>query len=160
MELLITVILVAILATYGVYYYTGIMKEGKYNAAKGKLAALGGATARFMLEQAYNSNFCGEDYSIDPIQVSGMTSSCTPGNNQQVGYMYNVFRCGYADKNLGIAEGYNFSFGCPSEHACGTYNSMTVYMTPGEGNAEDDIVAKCVYFNPDTDRVVEIRSGE
>ena len=157
MELLVTVILVAILASYGVYYYSDILREGRYNAARGKLAALGGATARFILEHAGDGVTC-EGYSINNFSSATLPGSCDAAADRQF-YMYNVFRCDYADKNLAIAEGYSFSFGCPNEHSCGTYSSMTVYMKPGAGNHEDNIVPACAYFDPDTDRIVEVRSG-
>ena len=162
MELLVTVILVSVLASYGVYYYTDIMREGKYNAAKGKLAALGGATARFLLEDVRSLvNQCNYHY-VEDVETRYMSKTCgddsTANGNEGNDAMYDVFRCGYADKNLGITEDYKLSFGCPINHNCGQYSSITVFMKPVAG--QDDIVPACAYFDADIDRVIEVRSGE
>ena len=155
MEILVTIILVAVLASYGVYSYLDVMEEGRYNAAKGKLAALGGATARYLLERSPGFGDTCNSYSIN-INIDDIPGTCDPASDREM-YMYNVFRCGYADKNLGIADGFNFSFGCPNDHDCGLYDGMTAFIKPVDG--QSDIVPACAYFDPDTDTVVEIRSG-
>ncbi len=156
MELLVTVILVAILASYGVYYYTDILHEGRYKAAKGQLAALGGATARFLLEDSRSSSRECVHY-IDNVNTLYIKGVCNKNDiSGEDDLMYDVFRCGYADKSLAIIEDYKLSFGCPNRHSCGNYDYMTVFMKPVAG--QDDIVAACAYFDPDTDRVVEVRN--
>ena len=140
MELIVTVILVAILASYAVYHYTNVMDEGRLNGAKGKLAALGGSTARFILE--HGAPAMTGDVAIDSSVVSG---SCNHGE------IKGVFTCGYAEKNVGFDDNFNFAF---SDHPCGLVtNYITAMMTPKQDN---DIFPDCVYFNPNVDAVVEV----
>ena len=157
MELLVTVILVAILASYGVYYYTDIINEGKLNAAKGKLAALGGATARFLTENAMGLECSyGLDTGLNIEELMEDNSRhCIGESVDQKWYMFDVFACGYAEKTLGIEENFIFYFGCPSELSCGDFNQMTVLMKPKEGAPEE--FPKCAYFDTGVDRVIEVR---
>ena len=154
MELLVTVILVAILASYAVYYYTDILQEGRLNAAKGKLAALGGATARFILDHPNNIQCYQHTPAISPTSLTGKCNYSVSG----VDYLYNIFKCGYAEKSLGIEENFDFYIDCPSNHGCGTGGYVTAVMTPKNG--QDDIFPACAYFDPDMDKVIEVRSGE
>jgi len=151
MELLVTVILVAILASYSVYYYNNTIAEGKLNAAKGKLAALGGAFERYKIE-----NITWETHAtaasklrINPDNMSGACDLSHPGE------FYNVFRCGYADKNLGMSEDMSFFFGHPSLTECGGVDvGLTVFLVPDETNS---VNPKCAYFSPNEDKVIEVR---
>ncbi|MBQ2312921.1 MAG: hypothetical protein II183_02030 [Elusimicrobiaceae bacterium] len=167
MELLVTVIIVAVLASYAVYHYTNIMDEGKLNAAKGKLAGLGGATARFLLENA-NGVATQCNYSIDVDSCSGGLCSLEelmndPANHHCVGetvdqqrYMLDVIQCGYAEKSLGYDNYYSFYIGCPGTHNCGTENTITAFMKVKSEHSGNANFPACVYFDPNTDKVVEV----
>ena len=146
MELIVTVILVAVLASFAVYHYNNIMDEGTLNAAKGKLAALGGATARFILEQGTPAPSTGEDFA-EGVSTSGISGSCD--NNDIKG----VFTCGYAEKSLSFAEGFDFSFG----YICGeNTGTLTVRMVPNGNNADNENFPSCAYFDPEQDKVIEL----
>ena len=150
MELLVTVILVAVLASYSIYQYNNTIDEGKLNAAKGKLSALGGATARYFLENTGTGITCGKEK-----KVENTFKSC--GKNEGLDKIYDVFACGYAETSLSHEENFTFYFGCPIDKTgCGTYAEYTVFMMPKEG-VESDIFPTCAYFNVDTDKIVEMR---
>ena len=132
MELLVTVILVAILASYGVYYYTNTMREGNLNAAKGKLAGLGGAVERFKIE--YGDSTLGS-----PLQITAATMSgtCNYYSEDTEVKMYSIFRCGYVEKSLGIDDNFDFYLGAPSAGICGgSGNSTTAFMTPKDSSID------------------------
>ena len=149
MELLVTVILVAVLASYSVYHYNNTMDEGKLNAAKGKLAALGGAVERYKIENLWGTATSSSDIKISPSQMNGSCDLSQPGD------YYNVFRCGYAEKSLGISgDSFDFYIGNPKGDCGGEYNGITVYMTPKETSS---VYPKCAYFHPDFDKVLEVK---
>ena len=113
MELLVTVILVAVLASYSVYYYNNTIDEGKLHAAKGKMASLGGALERFKLE---NDRHIGCSESTVEITTSNMSGTCDLVSSEGNGLsLLNVFRCGYAERSLGADENFRFYFACPTE---------------------------------------------
>jgi len=158
MELLVTVILVAVLASYGVYYYSDILDEGKANAAKGKLASLGGATSRFILENITSPQglLCGDIQSAN-VNISTLLaeqSSCVGHPVDNKWYMSDVFRCGYAENSLSWDDNFDFYFGCPNaSSACGTgYDKVSVYMKPKTGVNGP----ACAYFDPNNDKVMEV----
>lgn len=159
MELLVTVILVAVLASYSVYYYNNTIDEGKVNAAKGKLAALGGAFERFKIEQG---SFPQCSISEIPIVESSMAGHCGPllPEQQELNYRaFGTFRCGYAEKHLGLDENFDFYFGCPSTSSqdCGYPNiGFTVYMKP-KSKTSSTVYPACAYFNPNIDKVIEVK---
>jgi len=158
MELLVTVILVAILASYGVYYYTDIINEGKLNAAKGKLAALGGATSRFLVETSIDPLGCSLGYDVGEDMYSVLSSRtlhCMGMTEDSYWYAFDVFACGFAEKSLTWDENFVFYFGCPNQHRCGTLNQITVFMKPKENAPSDS--PKCAYFDPVFDKVIEVR---
>ena len=155
MELLVTVILVAVLASYAVYSYNNTMEEAREKAAKSKLAALGGATMRFLTERGYNltnSHLCqnGEhgDF-VSDITESNINGTCDRTARINI---LGVFRCGYAERHLGVDDNFDFFFGCPKGHGCGSnsYAGISVYMKRKNGG-------NCfAYFDPDVDRVFEV----
>ena len=147
-ELLVTVILVAILASYSVYYYNNTIDEGKVNAAKGKLAALGGATARYFVE---NGEFASGTH-LEMINATSDYDNCEQNDD----VILDVFACGYAEPSLGREQNFNFFFGRPSTHNCGDYNYYTVFMIPKEDDVSS-VFPICAYFNRDTDKVVEVK---
>lgn len=142
LELLVTVVLVAILASYGVYYYTDIMDEGRENAAKGRLMALGSATARFIMENGTpDENYPVE---IDPAQINGQCDTST---------IMGVFNCGYAERSLSSSADFVFSFG---NNPCGAVlTDITVFMVPTQ-EAGHDTYPACTYYNPRTDMAIEV----
>ena len=140
MELLVTVILVAILASYGVYYYKDIMNEGKKNAAKGKLMTLGSATARFILEN-------GEPPEEYPVQIRQEDITGTCDTTKIMG----VFNCGYAERSLSSSTDFVFKFG---KEPCDNANvGVTAFMVPTVNN---DSYPSCAFFDPATDTVIEV----
>ncbi len=145
MELLVTVILVAVLATYAVYYYTDIMREGEVNAAKGKLAALGGATARYILEKG---EFLQANDEIEISEEFVAQQACGADNNKAK----DIFRCGYAEKSLGFDDHFDFYF---SRKPCGINEAIptTVFMEPKD-DEDSDVYPACAYFDPDQDKVI------
>ncbi len=151
-ELLVTVILVAVLASYSVYYYNNTIDEGKINAAKGKLAALGGATARYFIEN-------------DAIASNGGINAATDYKNCELNTGNNrildVIACGYAEPSLTTEVNFNFFFGRPRANSCYNntynYNDYTVYMTP---KTESSVFPKCAYFDRDQDKVIEVYKDE
>ena len=148
MELIVTVILVAILASYAVYHYTNVMDEGKVNGAKGKLAALGGATARFILENGTPENFAGP--STDEQLISNLDLNDPCDTNKIAG----VFTCGYAGKNVGFDSNFEFTF---ADKPCGSSEgAVRVMMKPNSENEDNSNFPKCAYFNPDFDNVIEV----
>ncbi|MBO4707310.1 MAG: type II secretion system protein [Elusimicrobiaceae bacterium] len=157
MELLVTIILVAILASYAVYYYSDIMRESEVNAAKGRLAALGGATTRYVLERGTFSltNADGEIAITDSIVAPGV---CIPISSEtsDADKASNVFRCGYAERSLGFDEHFDFYFSTANTPCAGgaTLNSLTVVMKPKAGETSAAYPA-CAYFDPNQDKVVE-----
>ena len=159
MELLVTVILVAVLASYSVYYYNNTIDEGKLNAAKGKLAALGGAFERYKIEQGSITQCPSQGLLITELNMSG---SCAKSFMQQSNDMIRVFetfRCGYAEKHLGLDENFDFYFGCPDADSqdCGVPAvGFTVYMKP-KSKTSSEVYPACAYFNPDIDKVVEVK---
>ena len=160
MELLVTVILVAVLASYSVYYYNNTIDEGKLNAAKGKLAALGGAFERYKIEQGSITQ-CPTQGLL--ITESNMNASCgktvLQHNNQTANRAFETFHCGYAEKHLGLDENFNFYFGCPEIDSkdCGDPGvGFTVYMKP-KSKTSSDVYPTCAYFNPSIDKVVEVK---
>ena len=138
-ELIVTVILVAILASYAVYHYNNVMDEGKLNAAKGKLAALGGATQRFILEH-------GSPVLDNQIEITSSNISGACNNSDITG----VFTCGYAEKSLSSAEGFKLWF---KENPCSSQAGITVYMAPVDVNSS---FPSCIYFDPSEDKIVEV----
>lgn len=152
MELLTTVILVAILASYAVYYYNNTMREGEVHAAEGKLAALGGAFERYKID--YGS------ITIDnPIQITetflttGIT--CDHYSTSVNVKVKSIFICGDVEKSLGIDNNFNFYFGSPNHSSCGGgINTATVFMKPKTANS---VYPSCAYFNPGTDKVEEVQ---
>jgi len=158
MELLVTVVLVAIIASYAVYQYSSIMDEGRVKAAKGKLAALGGATARFLMENAPGSgcDWWNTGEIISPSTLADH-AQCVGEEVDHKWYMYDVFACGYAERSLGLNNHFNFYFGCPSQYSCGNYDSLTVFMKPKPENASNSNFPSCAYFDPETDKVVEVQ---
>ncbi len=152
MELIVTVILVAVLASYGVYYYTNTIREGEVKAAKGKLAALGGGVARFILE--YGQPGLSAPLLIDTTIESG---TCNYYSHNASEKMKSIFTCGYIEKSLGFDEKFNFYFGIPSNSACGgNLDTLSVFMKPKEQNVEG--YPSCAFFNPNTDTVVEVQN--
>lgn len=151
MELLVTVILVAILATYAVYYYTDIMREGEVNAAKGKLAALGGAVARYVLEKGTIT--LQNEVTIGETNLTTL-STCNPAATEDIDKVLNVFRCGYAEKSLGIDDHFKFVFS-PGRPCGSDLDVTTVYMEPQESE-HSDIYPECAYFDPDLDKVIVV----
>lgn len=153
MELLVTVILVAVLASYSVYYYNNTIDEGKLHAAKGKLAALGGAVERYKIENSGKIDRC----LAVALSESEMNKSCGSGNST-LDRAYDIFRCGYAEKSLGFDDNFTFYLGCPSN--CGVSGTFggedtTAYMKPKEeGNS---IFPTCAYFDADSDKVIEVK---
>lgn len=150
MELLITVILVAVLASYSVYYYNNTIDEGKLNAAKGKLAALGGALERYKLENISVELMCKNVTNVREVAVDQIGECRTDAPNE----LSNVFNCGYAERHLGIDENFDFYFGCASECGADGVNVLSVFMTPG---TESSVFPVCAYFDPDTDKVKEVK---
>ena len=153
MELLITVILVAVLASYSVYYYNNTIDEGKLHAAKGKMATLGGALERFKME---NDRHIGCSESKVDITASNIMGACDLSDHEDRLGLLNVFRCGYAEKSLALDENFDFAFACPSE--CGvetTINEFVVIMTP-KNASQSPIFPSCVYFDPVHDKAVEV----
>ena len=150
MELLVTVILVAILASYAVYYYNNTMKEGEVNAAEGKLASLGGAVARYMIE--YGNIVLDRPVKITTSIVNGI---CNYHSNNAEIKMKSIFSCGYIEKSLGFNNNFDFYFGSPNDSSCGgAINTTTVFMKP---KTADSLYPSCAYFNPSTDKVVEVQ---
>ena len=145
-ELLVTVILVAILASYGVYYYSDVVNEGRFNAAKSRLAALGGATARFVLE-----NGTPDDTYPKTIKDNRITGICDPSE------IMGVFNCGYAESSLSGFDSNVFAFFF-DKNPCNsnTNDVVTVYMVPDEGFTGD--APGCVYFDPESDALVEVNN--
>ena len=152
MELLVTVILVAVLATYAVYHYNSVMDEGRVKAAKGKLAALGGAAARFVLENG--------DLSLDnqvKITQSNLTNAVIcdlmSAQNSDTDKVMSIFRCGYAEKSLGLDKFFDFYF---YKNPCGSDISATrVFIKPKPENIGNSNFPSCAYFDPNTDKVIE-----
>lgn len=150
MELLITVILVAVLASYSVYYYNNTIDEGKLNAAKGKLAALGGALERYKIENVhFDTAGC-----KDVVDVRSTAAEITECFSDDPYHLANLFNCGYAERHLGIDENFDFSFGCASECGADGVNVFSVFMTP---RTESSVFPVCAYFDPDTDKVKEVK---
>ena len=151
MELIVTVILVAILASYGVYYYNNTMHEGEVKAAKGKLAALGGGVARFILEY-------GQPSVLNNILIdSSVSGDCDYYSSNATTKMMSIFNCGYLERSLGFDENFDFYFGVPSNGSCGgSINTFSVFMKPKEQNVEG--YPSCAFFNPNTDNVVEVQN--
>ena len=148
MELLVTVVLVAVLASYSVYYYNNVIDEGKLNAAKGKMAALGGAFERYKLES--NVNFtCSTDVAITSLPSCASISG-------QANDPRNVF-CGYAERQLAFDDNFTFYIGCPNDGKCGAgdVTEVTVYMLP---KASSSVYPICAYFNPAKDKVSEVKA--
>lgn len=153
MELLVTVILVAVLASYSVYYYNNTIDEGKLRAAEGKMATLGGALERFKME---NDRHIGCTNSGFEITAGNIHGNCDLTNTEDATDLLNLFYCGYAEKSLGLDDNFKFYFGCPSD--CGvdtTINEFVVYMKPTNPNASS-VFPSCVYFNPIYDKAVEV----
>jgi len=154
MELLVTVILVAVLASYSVYHYNTTIDEGKLRAAEGKMAALGGALERYKLENNAHFDNCNEN----PVEItsSNITGNCGVESSIYGVVLLNVFYCGYAEKSLGLDENFKFYFGCPSD--CGVesnINEFVVYMKPSNANPSS-VFPTCAYFDPVHDRAVEV----
>ena len=150
MELLVTVILVAILASYAVYYYNNVMREGEGNAAEGKLAALGGGVARYMLEY-------GDITLNNPVKItsSNITVTCNYHSNNAENKMMSIFSCGYIERSLGFDDKFDFYFGSPNHSSCGgAISTTTTFMKP---KTENDLYPSCAYFNPSTDKVEEVQ---
>ena len=150
MELLVTVILVAILASYAVYYYNNTMREGEVHAAEGKLAALGGGVERYMIEY-------GNITLATHVQItaSNVNSQCDYHSSDATEKMMSIFSCGYIEKSLGFDEKFDFYFGAPNNNTCGgAINVTTVFMKPKE---ENSLYPSCAYFNPNTDKVIEVQ---
>lgn len=153
MELLVTVILVAILASYAVYYYNNTMKEGEVHAAEGKLAALGGALARFKIE--YGDITLATPELISPESISQTNCTCNYYSSNAVTKIKSMFCCGYVEKSLGFDNNFNFYFGSPNHRLCGgALNMTTVFMVPAAGYSSE---VSCAYFDPDNDKVIEVK---
>ena len=153
MELLVTVILVAVLASYSVYYYNNTIDEGKVRAAEGKMATLGGGFERFKLETDRHVSCANEGLEITSDNIVGV---CDLNSEENREGLLNVFYCGYAERSLGLDDSFQFYFGCPSD--CGvetTINEFVVYMKPKNPNASS-VFPSCAYFNPVQDKVVEV----
>lgn len=151
-ELLVTVILVAVLASYSVYYYNNTVDEGRLNAAKGKLSALGGATARYFIENT--SITCGAANSGRVIATAYSGNSCGENDSR----ILDVFACGYGEPSLAYESNFDIFFGCPSRESCGNYDEYTVYMKPN-ANADSSVFPNCVYFDRSLDKVVDVRNN-
>ena len=88
------------------------------------------------------------------IEIGNIIGSC---KSDSVNKIYDVFRCSYAEKSLGIDNYADFYFGCPSNNLCGgEYDGNTVFMVSKDDEAKY-FFPKCVYFNPDSNKVVEVR---
>ena len=150
MELIVTVVLVAVLASYSVYYYNNTIEEGKLHAAKGKLAALGGALERYKLEQNMHTGCNGKE----EITASNMSGACEPSDDTRASLL-NVFRCGYAEKSLGLDENFTFYFSCSAE--CNPDQSRTEFVPIMKPKVSSSVYPSCAYFDPVHDIVVEVR---
>ena len=145
MELLVTVILVAVLASYSVYYYNNTMEEGKLNAAKGKLAALGGAVERFKAENSINIA-CGTSVAITSSNMGGACNA--NANSTNANRFLDVFTCAYAERSLGLDENFTFYFACASTE-CDDENAPNEYVAVLKKSGS----TICAYFNPVKDKV-------
>ena len=147
-ELIVTVILVAILASYAVYHYTSTIREGEVKAARGTLAALGGAVERFKIEH-------GEPNLTENLKIEDLNSAPCDYQSTDAGVrMMSIFGCGDVERSLGFDSHFTFYFGNPSSGACGgNLNMLTVFMLPQQDVAE---YPKCAFFNPNTDSTVEV----
>lgn len=153
MELLVTVILVAVLASYSVYYYNNTIDEGKLHAAKGKLAALGGALERFKLE---NHRYIGCSGAIE-LTSSNIVGTCDVSNFDSRDKLLNVFYCGYAEKSLALDDNFRFYIGCPSECNVQTFSTdRTAYVAIMKPKTTSSVFPTCAYFDPNHDKVVEV----
>ena len=159
MELLVTVILVAVLASYSVYYYNNSIDEGKVIAAKGKLAALGGATARFFIERE------GADELTCTSKAANAEFRPCNGNTGD-NLIYDVFACDYAETSVAYDKYFNIFFGCPSSGGedCGSDAATlnyTVFMKPDPDNPENnplpEVFPKCVYYDMEEAKLIEVK---
>ena len=152
MELIVTVILVAILATYAVYHYTSTMREGEVKAARGKMAALGGALERFKIEY-------GEPELTGPIKIESniFNAKCNYHSDNPETKIKSIFSCGYVEKFLGFDQHFDFYFGSPDNGKCGgNITILSVFMFPKKEFESVPEYPKCAYFNPYTDSTVEV----
>ena len=148
-ELIVTVILVAILASYAVYHYTSTIREGEVKAARGKLAALGGAVERFKIEHGLPNNL-EEKYVISDFSTACDYQSSTPATK-----LMSIFSCGDVERSLGYDQHFTFYFGKPSNGTCGgNLDEFTVFMVPKDNTVAE--YPKCAFFNPNTDSTVEV----
>lgn len=148
-ELIVTVILVAVLASYAVYHYTTTMREGEVKAARGKLAALGGAVERFKIEH-------GNPGLVGNLRITDLNSAvCDYQSADPRNRVMSIFGCGDVERSLGFDSHFDFYFGNPGSGDCGgNLNMLTVFMLPKE---HVEGYPKCAFFNPNTDSTVEVQ---
>ncbi len=155
-ELIVTVILVAILASYAVYHYTAVMREGEVKGARGKLAALGGALERVKIEHG--------DLNIEgTLPITNLnTGDCNYQSSNNNIRMMSIFNCGDAERSLGFDDHFIFYFGNPSDDPCSAPSNIspdvfTVFMVPKEEFEDVEEYPTCAFFNPYTDSTVEVQ---
>ena len=127
------------------------MRESEVHAAEGKLAALGGAVARFKIE--YGNTTLSSPVEITRVNVGG---ACDYYNADPVIKIMSIFSCGYVEKSLGFDDNFNFYFGAADHSSCGgSVSATTVFMKP-KPETSNGLYPSCAYFNPDTDKVEEV----